>query len=142
MTPTTLLMTRSPVAFTARTFVFSLASSLTIAGASAAQQTAQPSPDQLRRADSLFADFTVRNSPGLAVAVVRGGKIVFTKGYGLANLEHEIPITPSTVFDVASVSKQFTGLAVAMLVQQGKVSLGDDIGIHPRTPDDAAADHR
>ena len=88
---------------------------------------AQASPQQVRRADSLFAEYAGGNSPGLAVAVVRDGKVVFAKGYGLANLEHHVPITPSTVFDVASVSKQFTGLAVAMLVQQGKIALSDDI---------------
>ncbi|MEQ1690192.1 MAG: serine hydrolase domain-containing protein [Gemmatimonas sp.] len=88
---------------------------------------AQASPDQVRRADSLFAEFTVGDSPGLAVSVVRDGKVLFAKGYGLANIEHRIPNTASTVFDVASVSKQFAGLAVAMLVQQGKVALTDDI---------------
>lgn len=88
---------------------------------------AQPTAEQARRADSLFAEFTVAGSPGLSVAVVRDGKTVFARGYGLANLEHQVPNTASTVFDVASVSKQFAGLAVAMLVQQGKVSLTDDI---------------
>ena len=95
--------------------------------ASAPGLRAQATPEQSRRADSLFAEFTVPGSPGLSVAVVRDGRVVFAKGYGLANLEHNVPITASTVFDVASVSKQFTGLAVAMLVQQGKVSLSDDI---------------
>jgi CubicO group peptidase (beta-lactamase class C family) len=61
------------------------------------------------------------------VAVVRDGRLVFAKGYGLADLEHRIAITPSTVFDVASVSKQFAGLAIAMLVEEGKVRLDDDV---------------
>ena len=102
-----------------------LAIALAVLGARGA--VAQPSPEQVRRADSLFTEFSGGNSPGLSVAVVRDGKILFTNGYGLASLEHRIPITPSTVFDVASVSKQFAGLAVAMLVGQGKVSLRDDI---------------
>lgn len=63
----------------------------------------------------------------MAIAVVRNGTKVLSKGYGLASLEHRIPITPSTVFDVASVSKQFTGLAIAMLVEQGRIRLTDDI---------------
>jgi CubicO group peptidase (beta-lactamase class C family) len=80
-----------------------------------------------RRVDSLFAEHTNGVRPGLAVAVVRDGKVLLRKGYGYADLEHRVPITPSTVFDVASVSKQFAGLAVAMLAQQGKVKLTDDI---------------
>lgn len=66
-------------------------------------------------------------SPGLALAVVRDGNLIFKKGWGLANLEYDIPITPTTVFHVASVSKQFTAFAVARLIQQGKLSLEDDI---------------
>lgn len=80
-----------------------------------------------RRVDSLFSRFDSTASPGLAVAVVREGRVLLSKGYGLASLEQRVPITSSTVFDVASVSKQFTGLAVAMLVAQGKVGLRDDI---------------
>jgi CubicO group peptidase (beta-lactamase class C family) len=53
--------------------------------------------------------------------------MILRRGYGLASIEHRVPISPSTVFDVASVSKQFTGLAVAMLVSQGKIKLSDDI---------------
>ena len=80
-----------------------------------------------RRVDSLFAQYSRGNTPGVAIAVVRDGKKVLSKGYGLASLEHRVPITPSTVFDVASVSKQFTGLAIAMLVEQGRIKLTDDI---------------
>jgi CubicO group peptidase (beta-lactamase class C family) len=80
-----------------------------------------------RRVDSLFARFSRNETPGVAVAVVRDGRVILSKGYGLANLEHRIPITSSTAFDVASVSKQFTGLAVAMLVEQGRIKLSDDI---------------
>ncbi len=108
--------------------LFLLASAvITLVGVGAQGALAQPTPVQSRRADSLFAEFSVGDSPGLAVAVVRDGKVLFTNGYGLANLEHHIPITPSTVFDVASVSKQFAGLAVSMLVDEGRVSLSDDI---------------
>src|ERR1051326_1194764 len=79
------------------------------------------------RVDRLFSGFTQTQSPGLAMAVVRDNAILYSKGYGLASLEHRIPITPSTVFDIASVSKQFTGLSVAMLLDQGKIQLRDDI---------------
>ena len=80
-----------------------------------------------RRVDSVFSDFTKGVSPGAAVLVVRDGQVVFRKGYGYADLEHRVPITTSSVFDVASVSKQFTGLAVSMLIDQGKIGLKDDI---------------
>jgi CubicO group peptidase (beta-lactamase class C family) len=80
-----------------------------------------------RRVDSLFARHAAGLVPGVAVAVIRNDAVIFRKGYGYADLEHRIPITPSSVFDAASVSKQFTGLAVSMLVDQGKIRLEDDI---------------
>jgi len=86
--------------------------------------------------DQLFLPWDRPNSPGAAVAVVKDGAVVYQRGFGSANLEHGIPITPSTVFDIASVSKQFTGLAVAMLVEQGAVSLDADIREYlPEMPD-------
>jgi CubicO group peptidase (beta-lactamase class C family) len=90
---------------------------------------AQGTPEE-RRVDSLFAEYTRGLQPGLALAVVRDGKLLISRGYGYANLEHKVPITPTTVFDVASVSKQFAGLAVAMLVTEGRVKLTDDIRKH------------
>jgi CubicO group peptidase (beta-lactamase class C family) len=88
------------------------------------------------RVDSLFAQFSSGLTPGAAVAVVRNGSLVLSKGYGYADLEHKVPITGTSVFDVASVSKQFAGLAIAMLVEQGKVALTDDIRKHiPEMPD-------
>ncbi|HYG34273.1 MAG TPA: serine hydrolase [Clostridia bacterium] len=71
-----------------------------------------------------------RGSPGLALAVVCDGKLAFEQGWGLANLEYDIPITPTTVFHAASVSKQFTAFAIARLIQRGKLSLDDDIRKH------------
>jgi CubicO group peptidase (beta-lactamase class C family) len=59
--------------------------------------------------------------------VVRNGALIYTKGYGTANLELNVPITPQTVFDIGSVSKQFTAMSVLLLVQDGKLSLDDDI---------------
>ena len=83
--------------------------------------------------DALFASPDRSGAPGAAVVVVREGAVVHSRGYGLADLEHQLPITPQTVFDVASVAKQFTGLAVAMLIQEGKLSLDDEI--HKYLPD-------
>jgi CubicO group peptidase (beta-lactamase class C family) len=86
-----------------------------------------PNAARSRRVDSLFARYDTAPSPGLAVAVVRDGRVLLRRGYGLADLEHGVKITPATVFDVASVSKQFAGMAVAMLATEGKIRLGDDI---------------
>lgn len=86
-----------------------------------------PPRDIAARVDSLFAPHNRTDAPGLAVAVVRDGRMIFAKGYGMADLEHRVPITPATVFDVASVSKQFAGMAIAMLADQGKLRLDDDV---------------
>ena len=88
------------------------------------------------KVDQFFAQWDRADSPGAAVVVVKDGAVAYLHGYGCADLEHHIPITPQTLFDVASVAKQFTGLSVAMLVQQGKLSLDDDIHKHlPDVPD-------
>lgn len=65
--------------------------------------------------------------PGLSVVVVRDGKIEYIKGYGNSNLEHNVPVKPETVFQTASVGKQFTAFAVMLLVQDGKLSLDDKL---------------
>ena len=77
--------------------------------------------------DRLFAEWDRPDSPGAAVIVTSGKDIVHRGGYGCAQLEYDIPITPSTIFHVASVSKQFTAFAIAMLADKGQVSLDDDI---------------
>ena len=65
--------------------------------------------------------------PGVAVAVIRDGRIVLAKGYGLSNLEHQIPVKPETVFQSGSLGKAFTVTAVMMLVADGKISLNDNL---------------
>ena len=82
---------------------------------------------QVLRIDSIFRKYDRKDCPGCAVAVIRNNNIIFQRGYGMANLEHSIPIIPSTVFDIASVSKQFTAFAIALLVRRGKISLEDDV---------------
>lgn len=65
--------------------------------------------------------------PGLALAVVRDGRIVVAKGYGLANVEHDVPVRPETVFQSGSMGKQFAAAAVTMLAKEGRLSLDDKI---------------
>lgn len=68
-----------------------------------------------------------QNVPGLAVAVVSHGKVVLAKGYGSANLEHQVPVTTDTLFQSASLGKQFTAMAVMLQVEAGRISLSDSI---------------
>ena len=79
------------------------------------------------RFDSIFAQFDNTRSPGCAVGVVQEGEFLFKRGYGMANLEYGIANSPSSVFRIGSVSKQFTAAAIVLLAQQGKLSLDDDI---------------
>lgn len=86
--------------------------------------------------DALFEPWNSPEKPGVSVAVVQDGELVFRKGYGMANLEYGIPNTSSTVFHIASISKQFTVYTVLLLVREGKLSLDDDIRKHiPEVPD-------
>ncbi len=88
------------------------------------------------RVDSVFADVDTPTTPGCALSVVRDGAPIYERGYGMANLEYGIPITPHSVFHVASVSKEFTAMAVELLVNEGKVSWDDDIRKYvPEVPD-------
>lgn len=86
--------------------------------------------------DQLFARWNRTNSPGAAIVVVKEGAVAYEHGYGCADLDCGTPITPETVFDAASVAKQFTGLTLAMLIEQGKISLDDDVRQYlPEVPD-------
>jgi CubicO group peptidase (beta-lactamase class C family) len=79
------------------------------------------------RVDAVFRTFDRVDSPGCSVGVYRDGKILYARGYGMANLELGAPNTPRTVFDIGSVSKEFTATAILLLAQDGKLSLEDDI---------------
>jgi CubicO group peptidase (beta-lactamase class C family) len=88
------------------------------------------------KVDELFAAWDNNYSPGAAVAIAKDGEIVYKKGYGIANLEYDIPITTTSVFHIASVSKQFTAFSILLLESQGKLSLDDDIRKYiPEVPD-------
>lgn len=83
--------------------------------------------DQTARIDALFAGFTPPDAPGASVMVTYRGKQVFAKGYGLADLETRIPCATNTNFRLASVTKQFTAMAVLMLAERGKLSLDEPL---------------
>jgi CubicO group peptidase (beta-lactamase class C family) len=65
--------------------------------------------------------------PGLSLGIMRDGKLIYAHGYGLANIELDVPVKPDTIFQTGSVGKQFTATAVMMLVEEGKISLDDKI---------------
>ena len=87
---------------------------------------AQARPAVERQVDQLFKGFDSAK-PGCAVGVYRAGEVLFSKGYGLADLRANAPITPYTVFNIASLSKQFTALAVALLARDGRLSLDAEV---------------
>lgn len=88
------------------------------------------------RVDSLFAEWDRPDSPGCALGVVRDHALIYSRGYGTADLEAGTPITPETVFYLASVSKQFTGASIALLALDGPLSLDDDVRKYvPELPD-------
>jgi CubicO group peptidase (beta-lactamase class C family) len=80
-------------------------------------------PGTADRINAVFATFDHDGSPGYAVAVLKDGRIAFERGYGRADLDCNAPITPQTVFHLASLSKQFTAAAVALLILDGRLSL-------------------
>jgi CubicO group peptidase (beta-lactamase class C family) len=82
--------------------------------------------DQSQRIDKLFERFTP-DSPGCALGIAQNGKTIFAKGYGIADLEHNVPLSPSSPFYMASVSKQFTAMSVLLLAEDGKLSLTDPV---------------
>ena len=84
--------------------------------------------DLSKKIDLLFDDRSQK--PGCAVGLVENGEYIHSKGYGLANLEHEIPIGMDTIFRIGSVSKQFTTMAIAILEEKGKLSFEDEMKVH------------
>lgn len=77
--------------------------------------------------DAVFSQWDTPSKPGIAVGILNDGKISYTKGYGLANLEHQVPITPETRFHIGDLAKEFTVYALLLLEQRGQLSLQDDI---------------
>src|SRR2546423_15407083 len=100
-----------------------------VAGQQALAQT--PASAELNerstRVDQLIAPLVRAEAPGVEVMVIQNGQVVKSTGYGLANVETRTPVTAQTVFDLASVSKQFTAMAVMILTERGRLSLDDPL---------------
>jgi CubicO group peptidase (beta-lactamase class C family) len=111
-----------------RILAFSVAFAL-VAAVVAADETTD-------KVDKLFASWDKTTTPGATLAVVRDGRIIYKRGYGMAKIEDGIVMTPDKIFDIGSVSKQFTATCVVMLVRDGKVSLDDNVRKYiPELPD-------
>ena len=102
------------------------AGALSAAAELRATQTLTGTPTA-EKIDAVFAEFDVPGSVGCALGVAQDGEFVYRKGYGFANLDWDIPITPTTAFYVGSVAKQFTAAAIALLADEGKIDLDEDI---------------
>lgn len=92
-----------------------------------AQATPPLAPSWIARVDALFAEWDRPASPGCALGIIQDGKLVHARGFGQASLEHSVPITPRTVFDIGSTSKQFTAAAIGLLALENELGLEDEI---------------
>ena len=101
-----------------------------------------PGDSASRWVDSIFAPVASRQGPGCAVGVVQNGALTFAKGYGMADLEHDTPITPRRGSTSRRVSKQFTAMSIVLLAQDHRLSLDDSIRKWvPEVPSFGASDH-
>lgn len=90
-----------------------------------AAESRETNPKKL--VDQMMTPFSADDVPGAAISILKEGKVVFAKGFGMANLAYDIPMTENTGMSIASVSKQFTGMAVMLMVNEGKMDLDADI---------------
>ena len=100
---------------------------LIVAGVALAAQPRQPIGSLQSPIDNLFSTWTAKDSPGCALGVFQNGAMAYGRGYGTASLEHDAPITTDSVFYAGSVSKQFTAMAAALAIQQGKLAYDDPV---------------
>jgi CubicO group peptidase (beta-lactamase class C family) len=118
-----------------RAVLYGLLALLTVACTVVPVTEQVPAQDKFSEIDQLFS-WATSETPGCAVAVSQNGEVVVNRAYGIANLERKVPISPSTMFDVGSVQKQFVAAAILLLVEDGHLSLSDDIREYfPELPD-------
>jgi CubicO group peptidase (beta-lactamase class C family) len=101
---------------------------------------AQPASPGAAEADAVdrfvVTEMSRRHIPGVSLAVARGGKVIKAQGYGIADLEHDVKVTPETVFKIGSVSKQFLATGIMLLAQDGRLSVDDPVSKHiPDVPE-------
>ena len=98
-----------------------------IATLSIAVGPARAADPESKDIDAIFADYNTTTSPGCSLGVIRHGEMIYKRGYGMANLEYGIALSPRSVFRTGSVGKQFTAMAIAILAEQGTISLDDPL---------------
>jgi CubicO group peptidase (beta-lactamase class C family) len=115
-------------------FIRAIVCAVAIATSAAAQSP--PPADRASQVDAIFKDYAKKDSPGCAVGVYQDDRLLLSRAYGMANLDHDVPLSPTSVFHIASVSKQFTAAAILLLAQDGKLSVDDEVRKHiPELPD-------
>src|SRR5256714_7439508 len=87
----------------------------------------QASEELANRVDAVAKQMLSRHTAGVSVAVARDGRVILARGYGMANVEHSVAVTPETVFHIASISKNILAAVVLQLVDEGKLQLDDDV---------------
>ncbi len=96
----------------------------------------EPASELREKVDALFAEWDKTTSPGCALGVIQNGEFIYRRGYGMANLEHGVPLSSRSVLYIASTSKQFVAASIILAAEQGHLSLDDDIRKHvPELPD-------
>ncbi|TVQ90790.1 MAG: serine hydrolase [Bacteroidetes bacterium] len=99
-------------------------------------QAQPPAAEKVESVEKLIKDFNKKDTPGGAVLVMRDGKVIYSRAFGMANLTHNIPFEIHTLNNIGSTSKQFTAFAIALLEQRGLLSVNDDVRKHiPELPD-------
>jgi len=107
-----------------------------LSDAATAAATTAPARSLEQQVDALFARWRQPGTPGAVVEVIRDGKVLLSKGYGMADLERHAPLTPASRIAIGSNSKQFTAFCIHLLAQDGKLALDDDIHRYlPELPD-------
>ncbi|MFL5615935.1 MAG: serine hydrolase domain-containing protein [Gemmatimonadaceae bacterium] len=112
--------------YAVRSVVF-IAVAPVLAVAQSGRGPATPDTSTHGRVDAIFATWDHTDSPGCALGVYRDGRVEYARGYGMANLELGVALSPQSVFDIGSTSKQFTAMSIMLLARDGKLSLDDDI---------------
>ncbi len=128
-----------PIAATLLVLACSTASNPAIGPGEASRKTIQEASrrvhrqdERTRKVDKLFSRWDTADTPGVVLAVIQDGTIIYQHAYGMADLERDVPLSKQSVFDIASTSKQFVAMSILLLQEQGKVSLDDDIRTHLR----------
>jgi CubicO group peptidase (beta-lactamase class C family) len=89
-----------------------------------------------KQVDAIFAQWDKPDTPGCVLGIIKEGELIYTRGYGMANLDYDIPINAGSVFRIASMSKQFTAACILLLAQRGELSLDDNLRQYvPEIPD-------